>query len=45
MVRGRLYQIRQSSLRTIGSPGVQPEAFANSGSVEGGPVARDCGRG
>ena len=40
-----LYQIWHWSLRTIGSPGLQAKAFANSGSVEGGPIARNSARG
>src|SRR5215472_10091208 len=41
----RVYQIWHWSLRTIGSPALQPKAFANSGSVEGGPIARKWSRG
>src|SRR5262249_26393688 len=40
-----LYQIWQRSLRTIGSPALQENAFANSGRVDGGPIARNCDSG
>jgi len=41
----RLYQIWQSSLRTIASPVLHPKALANSGIVDGGPIARNRCRG
>ena len=36
------HQIRHTSARTIGSPGLQPNAAANSGVFEGAPIARNC---
>ena len=38
---GRRHQIAQSSERTIGSPALQEKAFANSGRLEGAPIARN----
>src|SRR5262249_28343097 len=43
--RRRPHQISQRSARTMGSPLLQENAFANSGRFEGGPIARKRPRG
>src|SRR5579884_4107991 len=44
-IGGWIYQILQACSRTMASPFLHPNAFANSAMLESGPLTRNCGSG